>query len=39
MSLTTQHKFVILVLAVALLLYFMNKDNDNYTTVSNTVAE
>jgi hypothetical protein len=39
MSLSTQQKFVILVLAVALLLYFMNKDNDNYTTVSNTVAE
>jgi len=39
MSLSTQQKFVILVIAVALLLYFMNKDNDNYTTVSNTVAE
>jgi hypothetical protein len=38
MSLSSQQKFVILVLAVALLLYFMNKDNDNYTTVSNTVT-
>jgi hypothetical protein len=36
MSLSTQQKFVILVLAVALLLYFMNKDNDNYTDVTNT---
>ena len=39
MSLSTQQKFVILVFAVALLLYFMNKDNDNYANVSNTVTE
>ena len=38
MSLTTQQKFVILVIAVALLLYFMNKDNDNYSPVSNNAT-
>lgn len=38
MTLSNQQKFLILVVAVALLLYFMNKDNENYQTVSSDVS-
>jgi hypothetical protein len=39
MTLSSQQKILILVVAVALLLYFMKKDNDNYQTVSNINPE
>lgn len=35
MTLTSQHKYLIIALAVLLLLYFMNKDQENYGSTDN----